>query len=89
VTPLKDSHQAAELARRCYPIFASEDPTLVGAALCELVALLLAGHFVAGDPAGTQALRDEMLALHIETVKNLVPVMEQIRTGPMLKARMQ
>jgi hypothetical protein len=86
---LTDTFKSEALAKRCYPIFAGQDPTLVAAALAELLALLLAGHFDPGDPEGTQAIRDELLALHIETVKKLVPVMEAMRTRPKLKERMQ
>lgn len=86
---MNDTLKAAELARQCRPIFAGQDPVLVAAALAELLALLLAGHFRPGDPADTQALRDGILELHIETVKKLVPVMEAMRTAPLLKERMQ
>jgi hypothetical protein len=85
----KTALEASELAKRCHPIFAGQDPNVVAAALAELLALLLAGHFVPGDPANTQAIRDGILALHIETVKKLVPVMEAMRTAPKLKERMQ
>jgi hypothetical protein len=86
---LNDTLKAEALAKQCYPIFAGQDPNVVAAALAELLALLLAGHFVPGDPADTQAMRDDILALHIETVKKLVPVMEAMRTRPKLKERMK
>ena len=79
---MNDTLKAEALAKQCYPIFAGQDPTIVAAALDELLALLLAGHFAPGDPADTQAMRDGILALHIETVKKLVPVMEAMRTAP-------
>jgi hypothetical protein len=84
-----DTLKAEDLAKQCYPVFAGQDPTLVAGALAELLALLLAGHFDPGDPAGTQAMRDALLTLHIETVRKLVPVMEAMRTRPLLKERMQ
>jgi hypothetical protein len=86
---LNDTLKAEALAKQCYPIFAGQDPNVVAAALAELLALLLAGHFVSNDPADTQAMRDGILALHIETVKKLVPVMEAMRTRPKLKETMQ
>jgi hypothetical protein len=89
VSLLKDSRKAEALARQCYPIFKGQDPDVVAAALAELLAVLLAGHFVPGDPADTQAMRDGILALHIETVKKLVPVMEAMHTLEKLKERMQ
>lgn len=79
---LNDTLKAEALAKQCYPIFAGQDPVIVAAALAELLALLLAGHFDPGDPANTQAIRDGMLDLHIKTVKKLVPVMEAMRTAP-------
>lgn len=86
---MQDSLKSSELAEACHPIFAGQDPVIVAAALAELLALLLAGHFVPGDPADTAKLREGLLALHIETVRKLVPHMEAMRTLPMLKERMQ
>jgi hypothetical protein len=45
-----------------------------GAALADCLALWLAGHVVRGDPQATEALREEMLALHLKAVRMLIPV---------------
>lgn len=48
------------------PILIGRDPAVIGWALSELTALLIAGH-----PA---AAREEILNLHISTVRELIPI---------------
>jgi hypothetical protein len=86
---MKEALEASELAKQCHPIFADQDPGVVGAALTELVALHLAGHFVAGDEKHTAIMRDMLLEAFVDTVKKLVPVMEAMNTLPKLKKKMQ
>lgn len=85
----KKARQGGELARECHAVFARQNPEAVGAALCELVALHLAGHFVPGDAVDTALMREMLLEAHIETVRKLVPIMEAMHTVPLLKDRMQ
>jgi hypothetical protein len=53
--------------------FAGRDPEVVGAALADLMAIFLASHV--GD--GKDELREELLALHVETVRKLIPINER------------
>jgi hypothetical protein len=85
----KKARQGAELARECHAVFARQNPDAVGAALCELVALHLAGHFVAGDAVDTALMREMLLEAHIETVRKLVPIMEAIHTRPLFEEKRQ
>lgn len=47
------------------PILAGRDPAVIGLALAELMALLIAGH--------PKEVREEILKLHIATVRELYP----------------
>jgi hypothetical protein len=85
----KTATDAMDLAKRCHPIFAGQDPDAVGAALCELVAMHLAGHIVPGEKDQTDLMRQMLLEAHVDTVKNLIPVMEAMHILPKLKERMQ
>ena len=62
------------LLQRIGPLFEGQSPDIIGAVLSDLVALLLAGH----QGTGAEELREELLALHIETVRNLIPVNEAL-----------
>jgi hypothetical protein len=55
---------ALKLSRSIMPLLAGQNPGVVGGALADLVALLIAGHH--------PSLRDEILQLHIDTVTALI-----------------
>jgi hypothetical protein len=61
--------QSTELVETIRAILRGKPPDVQGAVLLELLAMFIAGH--------APSLREEMLALHIETVRELVPVVEQ------------
>jgi hypothetical protein len=62
---------ALKLSRSIMPLLAGQNPGVVGGALADLVALLIAGHH--------PSLRDEILQLHIDTVTALIePSVEEI-----------
>jgi hypothetical protein len=63
-----DLQRARAIVDRVKPIFAGQGGGAQGAALAELLALYLAGH-----PA---PLRDEVLAMHVDCVRRLIPVVE-------------
>lgn len=67
-------HRAADLVAHVRPLFIGHGPEVQGAALVELVALLIAGH----HPDS----RESVLALHLETVRRMVPVVEREIFGP-------
>lgn len=56
------------------PILAGRHPAVIGAALADLLAILLAGHR-GGD---AEVLREHILAQHIEHVRMLIPVNEAL-----------
>jgi hypothetical protein len=58
---------------RIAAILAGRPPEAQGALLAELVATFFCGHH--------PAAREEMIALWIETMRDLIPVVEKIRFG--------
>jgi hypothetical protein len=64
--------EAHDLVEQIKPLLAGRNPTLLGAVLADLVSMWLAGHF------GSAGLREELLRLHIQQVRDLIPVNEQI-----------
>jgi hypothetical protein len=72
-----EANEVMTLVERVKPLFSGVDPMVVGAALADLTALLLAGH-VAENPAKTRALRDQTLKIHIRAIKALVPLNEDM-----------
>jgi hypothetical protein len=81
----KDADQALDLVRDCSRLFAGKPAEVQGAALADLLALWLAGHVIVGDPKATERVRKEVLAMHLETVWNLVPINYRDRIEPKLR----
>ena len=61
------NEEALRLVNEIHPILAGHAPYVVGAALADLLATLLAGHF-GGTPAKDKALREELLRMHLKMV---------------------
>jgi hypothetical protein len=74
---MRDAEVAAKIAERAKPIFAGHSPEVQGAVLADLLALWLAGHQT-GDSASNAQLRNLLLTAHIEAVRELIPVNEQM-----------
>ena len=68
------------VAERIKPILANHHPTLQGAVLAELLSIWIAGH-VADTGANSAKLRREMLKMHVEQVRKLIPVNVKIIHG--------
>ena len=66
------ARKVRELCERISPILAGNEPEVIGATLCELLATLLAGHVVIGSVEETHKLREEILAHHIAYLWELV-----------------
>lgn len=62
------------LLDRVTPLFAGHPPAVQGAVLAELLALWLAGHAAEGDQAQTDQLRQDLLAAHLASVRELIPL---------------
>lgn len=55
-------------------LLAGRSSQVQGVALADLLATFIAGHIVPGDAAATDAVRERILALHVDVVRKLVPV---------------
>jgi acyl transferase domain-containing protein len=77
------AHEAAlsaaidALVEAIRPILAGQPSPAIGAALGELVAMFIAGHF-SGDRADTDNFRESMISAHVNLVRALVPVCEAV-----------
>ncbi len=67
---MADEETICDLLDRIRPILAGHKPPVQGFVLADLLATLLAGQ----DPA----VRDDLLAMHIRAVRDLVPVNEAL-----------
>lgn len=79
--------EAQRLVRAIGPILAGHASAAQGAALADLLAIWLAGHVALGDPEATEALREGLLAAHMEAVRGLIPVNHKSLIEPELKRR--
>jgi hypothetical protein len=64
----KTPAEVLRIAELVKPILAGREPEIQGAVLAELLSLWLAGHYQGG-----QRLIDNLLALHVEHVRKLIP----------------
>lgn len=60
---------ALAIVEKVKPVFAGHPPGATGAALCNLLALWLAGH--------PPELREGLLSLHIDMTKHMIPIAER------------
>ena len=65
--------EIVDLMTQIMRLLAGKESGIQGAVLADLLAIWLAGHTIIGDPEATARLRDEILQLHIATVRELIP----------------
>jgi hypothetical protein len=73
-----DAHAVTAMVEQIKPVLAGRQAPLQGAALADCLAIWLAGHHVEGDIDATRALRAELLALHCQSVRQLVELNARI-----------
>jgi hypothetical protein len=66
------------LVEQIKPIFAGKPPEIQSAALADCVAIYLAGHIIPDAPDETAELRERLLAIFVDVVRELVPINERI-----------
>jgi hypothetical protein len=81
--PMKDTEIVESIVNAIKPWLAGYSPEIQGAVLADLLAMFLAGHVGPEAPA----LREEILRLHIETVRDLIPVNEKILAARIAAAK--
>jgi hypothetical protein len=74
----EQAKEAMEIVERVRPIFAGKPPEVIGAALADLFATLLAGHFDDRGPAATAELREMLIGNWLETMRKLIEPNEQM-----------
>ena len=78
---MNDASRALSLRYKIMPILEGHGPDVQGAVLADLLSLWLAGQIVLDDNGGidreqTVKMREDMLALHIEHVRLMLPSSE-------------
>lgn len=68
-----DLAKVASIVKRMRLLLAGLPPHVQGAVLADLLAIWLAGHRIEDDPAETTALREKLLTMHLEMVRQLIP----------------
>jgi hypothetical protein len=63
---------ANALEQRVGQVLAGADPDVQGAALAGCLAIWLMGHRVLGDPDAAAVMRQDLLDLHINAVRELI-----------------
>jgi hypothetical protein len=64
--------QIAELTVQIYKMLPGYPPAVAGAALCDCLARIIAGHLVSGDAAATAKLRQNLLEHYGRYVEQLI-----------------
>ena len=87
------SRAALELMEEMRPLLAGKGAEVQSAALADLTSMWLAGMFLTNRQTGelnrraTDQMREDALKTFIKTVRELVPVNEEIITKPLLDKR--
>jgi hypothetical protein len=68
-----DLKRTLQLSASIHPLLSGHPPQVQGAALANLMATWLAGHYADSD-GETDQLRETLLAEHIEAVRRMIPV---------------
>ncbi len=66
-----------ELGNQISLLLHGHPPAVQGAVLATLTAMFLAGHIIEGSKSKTDAVRDEVLEVHIRTVRRMIPIVER------------
>lgn len=72
-TVTAQTEEIVRVAKRIHPFLTGRSPDMQGAILADLLATWLAGH--------PPWMRDEILAMHVDGVRQLVPVNERLMFG--------
>ena len=70
---MNDVEQVRSLVREISPLLAGKPQQVQGAVLADLLSMWLAGHFEATNAAKTTILRNDVLDMHIDMVRKLIP----------------
>jgi hypothetical protein len=82
---MSEADEVVALAAAIRPLLIGRPKEVQGAALADLVSIWLAGHVVRGDPKATERWRKDILAMHVETVRLLIPINYKVYVEPQLR----
>jgi hypothetical protein len=82
---IPDAADVEALVAAVSPLFVGKPAEVQGAALADLLALWLAGH-VTPDPKTTRQVQEEVLEMHMTTVRLLIPINYAQKIEPQLRA---
>jgi hypothetical protein len=71
---MSSADEIGPIVERIRPLLAGHSPEVQGAVLADLLAIFLAAHGVDDPDPAVEALREEILRLHIDAVRALIPI---------------
>jgi hypothetical protein len=74
----QQAEKVAEIVECVGPILAGNPPEVIGAALADLFATLLAGHYDPRGPEETAKMREELISRWLDIARQLIEVNEKI-----------
>jgi hypothetical protein len=85
MSDMSEADEVVALVAAVRPLLVGKAKEVQGAALADLVSIWLAGHVVRGDQKATDRWRKDILAMHVETVRLLIPINYQALVEPQLR----
>jgi hypothetical protein len=83
---MSDADEVVALVTAVRPFFIGRPKEVQGAVLADLLAIWLAGHVVRGDPTATKRWRKDILKIHLDSVRKLIPINYQALVEPQLRS---
>jgi hypothetical protein len=71
---MSEADEVVALAAAIRPMLVGKASQIQGAVLADLLSIWLAGHVVRGDPQATKRWRRDILKIHLDSVRKLVPI---------------
>jgi len=72
------TYEVTRISEQIYDLLAGRGADVQGAICADLLARWLAGHIVPGDKQATADIREKLLTAHVETVRRLIPINEEL-----------
>lgn len=73
-----DFELVGDTVKAIHALLHGKPPDIQGAILADCLAIYIAGHVVHGEPEKTAFMRRQILEMHFEAVKELIPVNAKI-----------
>jgi len=83
----EDANEVFALTSAIRPLFEGKPAQVQGAVLADLLATWLAGHVMLGDQKATEAMREQVLEMHLVSVRALIDINYKTSVEPQIKLR--